>query len=290
MAQCALLLTYYTPTIGDETNTQWLKTAIKSAREGRAHQYNSLSNNEVKGHKPASKRLWWCCILRDRIMSLGLRRPLEIKPKDFDFGLPSLSEEDLEGEIENSLVYSPSTKRVLVQLLTLLCDFAVVMNDILLLCYNPEPRRVKDPEQVRIVKQKVYQLEGWYDIAVSRFRELRQMPNVHKSASLFINAIYIYYLYVTLLILSFSFMLFSSATYIGILHPVRQKRAFMTGSCWRCLHTEIMELPVHTKLGMRLMKLTRLCAISPRAFDNLRNGTQQSTCQTHCKPPSFHGT
>lgn len=194
VAQCALLLTYHAPAIADHTNTCWLRKAIQAARDAHAHQYNTFS--DATGKKSTLKRLWWSCVLRDRVMSLSLRRPLEIKPGDFDFSfsLPGLTESDFEQEINSSVVYNNTTKRALVQLLALLCEFAVVMNDTLSLCYDPEPGQTLDRHNMRSLKEQVYGLDGWYDSAVSQIRTIRKSPGLHKSTSVFINAIYIYYL------------------------------------------------------------------------------------------------
>ncbi|KAI0136168.1 hypothetical protein BJ170DRAFT_677048 [Xylariales sp. AK1849] len=67
-AQGALMLTYHVPDINDRTGALWLDTAIHFARSAQADHYSELE--ESFPEKATLKRLWWCCVLRDRIMAL----------------------------------------------------------------------------------------------------------------------------------------------------------------------------------------------------------------------------
>lgn len=78
------MLTYYAPTTNDRTSTYWLSTAINYARNAGADQYRT-TNDILHENKGALKRLWWCCIIRAKILALGLRRPPHIRLMDFDF-------------------------------------------------------------------------------------------------------------------------------------------------------------------------------------------------------------
>ena len=96
--QSALLLTFWCPLPNSEktlANTSWLSKAIHHAKEAKAHRYPSetgLSSHQQK----TLKRLWWCCIIRDRIMSLCLRRRLQISRREFDLtAMPLLGVVDL---------------------------------------------------------------------------------------------------------------------------------------------------------------------------------------------------
>ncbi|KAM5373450.1 hypothetical protein ACJZ2D_006944 [Fusarium nematophilum] len=192
-AQAALMLTYHAPAIYDRTNSYWLGIAIHFAKMGGADQYQS--NSLSPECTITLKRLWWCCILRDRIMTLGLGRSLQIKPTDFDFSQPALLADDIEDEIHGSEVYDPATKRVLIRLIASLCELAVAMNDILILCYplgpNFEPRSLDhSPRELRV---SFFRLDEWHQAAVANLQIPAGLCEVHGSLTLFVNAIYIYY-------------------------------------------------------------------------------------------------
>lgn len=192
-AQVALMLTYHAPTVYDRTNSYWLSTAIHFARMCGADMYESQGLGfECKA---TLKRLWWCCILRDRIMALGLRRPLQIKPTDFDFSKPGLLEDDIKDEIYNSKVYDPATKRVLVRLAASLCELAVAMNDILMFCYTPRPDAESRPLHFSShdLPDTLATIDKWHQAARDKLQVPAGLAQVHGSLTLFVNVIYIYY-------------------------------------------------------------------------------------------------
>ncbi|KAL4993880.1 hypothetical protein BDV10DRAFT_189570 [Aspergillus recurvatus] len=55
------------------------------------------------------RRIWWCCLIRDRTVSLGMRRPLQITAAEYDPYPQMLTTEDMNDEI---LVYSYEIKAV----------------------------------------------------------------------------------------------------------------------------------------------------------------------------------
>ncbi|KAJ4178797.1 hypothetical protein NW755_012912 [Fusarium falciforme] len=192
-AQGALMLTYHASGLHDKTNTYWLGIAIHFARSAGAHQYNSIGASD-QGDAGLLKRLWWCCILRDRIMSLGLQRPLLIRPADFDFHLPGLQETDLNDEIRGSEVYSPTTKKVMAQLAASLCGLGVALNDILAIIHPiKEVPRSEDPlNSIETFESHITKLEAWHDTAVAIFT-IPAEAEIHDSLTLFTSAMYIYY-------------------------------------------------------------------------------------------------
>jgi hypothetical protein len=42
--------------------------------------------------KSLRKRVWWCCFMRDRLVSLGMSRPMRIRDQDFDVPLPTVAD------------------------------------------------------------------------------------------------------------------------------------------------------------------------------------------------------
>ncbi|KAL2820323.1 fungal-specific transcription factor domain-containing protein [Aspergillus granulosus] len=132
VAQAALLLTYYSTDAERSNNSRWLRTAIRHAKKERAHLYHHLQPSQKTLDL---KRLWWCCMIRDRIISLGMRRPLQITPDEFDLNQPGLSFEDLQEECLQSEVYNPETKVALCRVLASLCHLAVAVTGSILLVY-----------------------------------------------------------------------------------------------------------------------------------------------------------
>ncbi|KAG8665128.1 uncharacterized protein FPOAC1_013106 [Fusarium poae] len=128
-ARCALMLTYHAPFTSDRASAFWLSQGIEYAKRAGAHLYSHIEENSRE--KASLKRLWWCCILRDRIMALGLRQQLQIRPTDFDFSLPGLDQNDFKDEMRLSMVYDSTTKVILVHLIGVLCELAVVLNGVL---------------------------------------------------------------------------------------------------------------------------------------------------------------
>lgn len=70
-----------------------------------------------------------CIILRDRILPLGVRRPIQITRDHFNFSQPKLDEKDLEAEFGSSRVYDRETKMDLAQIFFAQLDLAVELTD-----------------------------------------------------------------------------------------------------------------------------------------------------------------
>ncbi|KAL4876054.1 fungal-specific transcription factor domain-containing protein [Aspergillus karnatakaensis] len=134
ISQAALLLTYYTTDAERSTNSHWLRIAIRYAKKERAHLYYHLHPSRKTTDL---KRVWWCCIIRDRIISLGMRRPIQITRDDFDFHQLGLSFQDLEDECLHSEVYTPDTKAALFRVLASLCHLVAAVTDMIMLVYPP---------------------------------------------------------------------------------------------------------------------------------------------------------
>ncbi|KAL3474383.1 fungal-specific transcription factor domain-containing protein [Aspergillus californicus] len=136
ISQASLLLTYYTTDAERATNSRWLRIAIQYAKKEQAHLYHRLPQDLRPGRRISDlKRLWWCCMIRDRIISLGMRRPIQITPDEFDLHQPGLSLQDLEEESFQSEVYPPDTKIELCRVVASLCHLVVAVTDLIMLVY-----------------------------------------------------------------------------------------------------------------------------------------------------------
>ncbi|PNH44324.1 hypothetical protein VD0004_g3339 [Verticillium dahliae] len=209
IAQAALLLTHWSAPASHsfrKPNTQWLAIAIQNAKTAEAHHYDAAPTHIQN----TLKRLWWCCITRDRIMGLGIRRPLHITRAHFDFDKNSiLGYADLSDEIERSRVYNPGTKRCLAEILEQLVELCVVLTDILILVFpiDDSPgwgRELKTEEQDKLREYKI-DLRRWYKSATLRFPmfgggSVARMNAggggkefQHDSVILYTNLMYMYY-------------------------------------------------------------------------------------------------
>lgn len=198
-AQGALLLSYHSPTRDLKINTFWLSTAIYFAKDANAHQYH-WSKNICPKQKNVLKRLWWCCILRDRILPLGVRRPLQISSNDFDFDLAPLSEIDFNDEIRKSRVYDAAVKRLLIQLFAALCELAVVLTEVIMVVYpmNDYPPSDRATElwiqnSLISIDECHRSLDRWYERTTVQFPTPAVRNDTHESLVLYTNLIYIYY-------------------------------------------------------------------------------------------------
>lgn len=169
------------------------------------------------------KRLWWCCIIRDRILALCVRRTIQITRAHFDLDANSpLGSADLADEIDRSKVYNADTKRALIDITSQFIDLCVLLTDVLILVYPlddaPQPGRSMKAEEQGRVKSGKMALRRWYKGATLKFpmfgggaaaRTSRSNSHVagggartefqHDSVILYTNLMYMYYQYVVLL-------------------------------------------------------------------------------------------
>lgn len=154
------------------------------------------------------KRLWWCCVLRDRLVSLGMRRSVQISRAHFDVDAnPGLGFADLAGEVGRSRVYNAETKRRLIEIFAqmseLLCS---VLTDLLTLVFPlddvPGWGRQNGIEGVEKVRKCKAELRRWYKGATFRFpmfggggegSKMKEDIVQHDSVILYTNLMYMFY-------------------------------------------------------------------------------------------------
>jgi hypothetical protein len=130
LAQGCLLLTLWSPRDDDkQTDTWWLTNAVHYARTAQVH-HNRRPDRPQSADELALKRTWWACIVRDRIMSLGLHRPVLITRDIFDFETHSLTVDDIIGDPAGPSVHDSRLRRVITILTTSLCELCALLTDI----------------------------------------------------------------------------------------------------------------------------------------------------------------
>lgn len=215
ISQSALLLSYWSPTSTRKPNTAWLSLAIQHAKSAEAHHYAAMPVFSASTHplqrrkQNILKRLWWCCIIRDRTLGLLMRRPINITRAHFDFDAnPILGFRDIANEFDRSKVYNADTKRCLAEVLAQLIELYVVLTDILMMVFplddTPGWGREMRPEDVEQVRECKTALRRWYKDATLRFPMFGggEKPNAasalnknfhHDSVILYTNLMYMYY-------------------------------------------------------------------------------------------------
>jgi hypothetical protein len=150
----------------------WLVIAIEKARDaGASHHLLSTSPGSACERKVLNtlKRLWWCCTIRDRIMSLGLRRSMHISSLISDINkYPRLEFEDLADEIPFSRVYTPDLKRELIGILIQLVKFCVILTEVLESLFpfvHSNESGILDDAKVR---PNATALDKWFDKLIQR--------------------------------------------------------------------------------------------------------------------------
>ncbi|RFU30621.1 hypothetical protein B7463_g5723, partial [Scytalidium lignicola] len=74
LTQICLILSLWSPGwIGPQNNSYWLDMAFKHAAAGQL--WEPPSETDRKGPYCRRRVLWWCCVVRDRVLALGMRRP-----------------------------------------------------------------------------------------------------------------------------------------------------------------------------------------------------------------------
>jgi len=200
IAQGALLLAYHTAASNVlKSNTFWLEAAIRSAMSDNAHLYYSdPTQSEMKRNK--RKRLWWCCIIRDRILPLGVRRALVITFEHFAFDKFPMIIEDFQDEIDHSRVYDSETKRKHADLFVMQCQLAIALTDTISTIYPLQQTpatclanlECHSKSLSSIAKCKA-QLSSWYQRMAGHFCSMEDYRKVDGSVAAGSAMIYMYF-------------------------------------------------------------------------------------------------
>lgn len=96
VVQAVLIMTYWYESPDDPKDVwHWLGVAISLARTIGLN-VNTTSSPLSPQKQKLWKRIWWSCYMRDRLISIGMRRPIRIREDDYD--VPILEVSDFETE------------------------------------------------------------------------------------------------------------------------------------------------------------------------------------------------
>lgn len=94
LVQSLLLMTYWYETPDDQKDTwHWMGVSLSLAHTIGLHRDPSNSGMEPR-RKQLWKRIWWSTYTRDRLIALGMRRPMRVKDGDCD--VPMLTLDDFQ--------------------------------------------------------------------------------------------------------------------------------------------------------------------------------------------------
>ncbi|KAH7127335.1 hypothetical protein EDB81DRAFT_662501 [Dactylonectria macrodidyma] len=178
IAQAAILLSFWTPPLNemdDMPNTRWLRIAVEYARRADAHVYSAMETPKQIEHK-SIRRLWWCCIMRDRILALGLRRSILLSRADFHFEKHlNRVYSDMKEEIFRSQVHSQKVRQDLAKITCKTFELCVALTDVLLLVspLNGEVLKIDN----RVYTKYKNKLHEW--LTSSGVSKYTRMSNCH---------------------------------------------------------------------------------------------------------------
>ncbi|KAI8713374.1 Fungal-trans domain-containing protein [Fusarium sp. LHS14.1] len=194
-AQAALLLTFQFSAAEPHAGSLWLSTGIQNAIVAQTHAFQAPGSSTAL--KRRNKRLWWSLYWRDRVLTLGLRKPLQITPSSFNVQLDLLTQDDLIDEAHHSFVYDPKTKRHLTDILTFQCRLGILLTEVLALTYGPssfDPTYSLDHFEATLSQMRTARarLARWKEDAEAAFYVFLGDGHTHRSLTLFSSLIYIY--------------------------------------------------------------------------------------------------
>ncbi|KAL5600654.1 hypothetical protein FOVSG1_008466 [Fusarium oxysporum f. sp. vasinfectum] len=214
MAQAALLLTYWSCSLNSsekQPNSIWLGRAISHAKVLGADKCADIpkgvghASSQQRLHDNRLRRIWWCCIIRDRIISLCVRRHLQISRDHLDnHATTTISYDTLSGENDRSHVYDVDTKSSLITLMLTMTDLCLCLSDILTVVHPAKDFTVSDARDSTRRILQIYEckkgLENWCARAVASSSIMaitehdgQQVDMPKSSVLMFANMIWIYY-------------------------------------------------------------------------------------------------
>lgn len=123
LTKVALLLTYWSPFDSEyQVNSYWVDRAFIHARAMKLWE----PQPEVT---PSRRRIvWWCCLLRDRLISFALRRAYRIQEAKATWPVVSISEFGLEVMFPRFM--DVKTKRTVLEAFIWSCELTDILRDV----------------------------------------------------------------------------------------------------------------------------------------------------------------
>lgn len=95
LLQAVLLMTYWFDYPDDDKDTwYWMGIALGLAQVLGLHREPDPARTSARTRQ-LRRRVWWSCVMRDRLLALGIRRPSRIRNQDFNVSLLTTDDFDL---------------------------------------------------------------------------------------------------------------------------------------------------------------------------------------------------
>ncbi|UPK95877.1 hypothetical protein LCI18_006812 [Fusarium solani-melongenae] len=200
IAHAALLLSFWTPpldAVDEMPNARWLSIAIENSLKAKAH-IASGTHRPMTNESGALRRLWWCCIIRDRTLALGLRRSILLTRAYFDFDR-NLGQgcAEIRDEILQSQTHDRKTREDLADIACQTVEFCVMLTDVLpvVFPFGTEPVLLDDVTYTKAKRA----LKLWLiTSSASRYSTKTANNNQDHCITLFVNMMLMSYYSATL--------------------------------------------------------------------------------------------
>lgn len=147
-------------------------------------------------HRLLKRRIWWCCITRDRLLSLGLHRELQI-PDNFPTLTLSI---DFKYDIGRSSTHSVNSKRQMLDIFLAISRLCIVMTDLLrtkVIDTKDEDTEMDNSEPRNMDWSKcAKELDAWFEETSQQFATLAESREPQEHCFILQRSfMYTYYLY-----------------------------------------------------------------------------------------------
>ncbi|EME47341.1 hypothetical protein DOTSEDRAFT_50761 [Dothistroma septosporum NZE10] len=199
-AQACLLLSYNAPNYNImRLNTYWVTNAMRFAKIARADFYHKI-RDPVRAK--LLKRLWWGVIFRDRILSMGLRRSIqiELEPSWAEGDKHVITAEDFQDELGQSPVHDTETQLRIVEVVGATCRLMQCLSNAGRILYRYEHLddrlenvRMSIPETVQDIKRCLESLRHWHDHAIRLFPFPISLDDAPETICVYANMMFSYH-------------------------------------------------------------------------------------------------
>ncbi|OBT39591.1 hypothetical protein VE00_10555 [Pseudogymnoascus sp. WSF 3629] len=142
--QSLLLMSHYYPSMTEKKHTwHWVHQAISMAQVAGLHRNPGLTPDQS-----LCSRIWWGCVIRDRLNGLGTSRPMMINSLDCD--IPILTMEDLQEPEDNEMQYA--VKLMFIELVKL-CQY---IEGVMSLPHDVMPSEDAPLDQIKVCDETLH--------------------------------------------------------------------------------------------------------------------------------------
>ncbi|PPJ58105.1 hypothetical protein CBER1_05303 [Cercospora berteroae] len=178
-AQACLLLSYMSPSLSRlQINVGWLVHAHRFAKIAGADSFYRYID-EDRSTAVLLKRIWWGVLFRDRILSFGFRRSLQVHLEHDSIWLNdryALNSDDFESELGQSPIHDTETQLKNIEVLSALCRLISRLLGPLRLLYQYDmldgrlqPASINLPATITAIKAHLVSLRIWHDDTIEKF-------------------------------------------------------------------------------------------------------------------------